>query len=64
MEYKKRYGVWAGCKNGTPADLKRCAATVFFKQVGRQCHNKAKYDPNEVGNPTTCGIHRRKPCRP
>ena len=26
--------------------------------MGRQCKNKARYDPDEEGRPTTCGVHR------
>jgi hypothetical protein len=55
MKYQKSYGRY---KN--PPDFSLCAKKV--QEGGKwpsfhQCRNKAKYDPDENGKPTTCGLH-------
>lgn len=57
MEYRKSYGQGFSEK---PPDHTRCAASVHHNFVSHQCRKKAKYDPDEDGNPTTCAIHRDK----
>lgn len=36
----------------------RCNEKVFKDWSSGPCQNKAKYDPDENGNPTKCGHHR------
>jgi hypothetical protein len=53
MKYLESYGP----RYRTRPDLGRCAESVFGDYTSHQCQNKAKFDPDESGNPTTCGVH-------
>ena len=54
MEYRETYG--EGLRKVVP-DRSRCAAAVMSQWGTSQCRNKARFDPDENGNPTTCGVH-------
>ena len=58
MEYRKSYGGLFG-RGGHPPDRSLCAESIWVSDWGtnRQCGNKAKFDPDANGNPTTCGTH-------
>ena len=63
MEYRERYGSWAGDEKGRCPDFTHCAKSVpaFRGSVRfKQCTAPAKYDPGEDGKPTACGRHRAK----
>jgi len=60
MEYQDAYGRSVYSPKGRKPDFTRCAAPVAKGWHVEQCGNKAKYDPDEHGNPTTCGIHSDK----
>lgn len=62
-QYKDNYGDWAGNPGGKKPDFTRCAVEVYPNERGaipHQCSNKAKFDPNEDGKPTTCKIHSKQ----
>lgn len=55
MEYKETYGRYK-----TPPDRTRCAEVISGSNAwfsATQCSRKAKCDPDEHGNPTTCKQH-------
>ena len=57
MKYQRNYGTGY---HTVPPNYDHCAALVpnGGRSVGfHQCLNTARYDPDEDGNPTTCGIH-------
>ena len=60
MKYDDQYGDWAGRPKGDKPDYSRCAASVYpgNSMIDKQCANKAKFDTDENGRPTTCGIHK------
>ena len=62
MEYRDSYGS-ARNNNVKPPDFTKCAAAVWDDRTwgDRQCGYKAKFDPDDQGKPTACGIHRKKP---
>lgn len=62
MEYRDTYGRTA-ISAGTPPNFDNCAAVILPRQdwtPDHQCPNRAKFDPDENGNPTTCSRHRDK----
>lgn len=56
MKYQKDYGWNFGKRK---PDFARCAANVSQSDGWHsgQCKRKAKFDPDENGNPTTCKQH-------
>lgn len=62
MEYRETYGHTSSTA-GEPPNFANCAALVTPREDwtrARQCPNKAKFDLDENGNPTTCSRHRDK----
>lgn len=60
MKYRDKYGAWAGQPYGRKPDFTKCAESVCGNgrgEIPHQCRSKAKFDPDENGNPTTCRIH-------
>ena len=60
MEYQERYGISGISRKGVAPDYTRCAEEVHRNYRTYQCTNRAKYDPDENGQPTMCGTHWRQ----
>ena len=53
-----RYLATYGFIRPVPADRTKCAARVFPRAGGcHQCRYTPQHDPDDDGNPTTCGVH-------